>query len=457
MSSIVSQLYRKIGENREYCFNIESSRPLTETEQDHLQLILADGFLADSVTTKPLLTGDRVVEMGPRLNFATAWSSNMVSICKATGIGCVSRVERSRRFLVDDAADLEEFIRDNHDRMTECFYPEALSTFETGIKPEAVYDVDMIAKGPDALLEIPGISMDERDRNFYYEYFVKKHDRNPTIVEIMDLNNANSEHSRHGFFRGKQVIDGELQDATLFELVIETLNKNPKGSLVAFKDNSSVVEGHDIHTIIPSEPGQPSPLRETDARYHMLLTAETHNFPTGVAPFPGAETGTGGRIRDVQGTGKGGFVIAGTTGYCVANLHIPGYTLPWENSYQCPDSLASALEIEIEASNGASDYGNKFGEPMIQGFTRSFDLRLDNGERWGFLKPIMFTGGIGQIDDRHTDKDKELKGMKIVQVGGPAYRVGFGGGAASSMLQGETSLNLILMRCSEATRRWSRR
>ncbi|HIP40612.1 MAG TPA: phosphoribosylformylglycinamidine synthase [Desulfocapsa sulfexigens] len=437
MSSTISQFYRRISENLEHCFNIESSRPLSDTEQSRLKLILADGFLADTVTEEPALAGERVVEMGPRLNFATAWSSNMVSICQATGLDCVSRVERSRRYLVEEGQDIEEFIINNHDRMTECHYPEILNTFETGIEPEAVYDVDMKAKGPDALLEIPGISMDERDRNFYYEYFVKKHDRNPTIVEIMDLNNANSEHSRHGFFRGRQIIDGEEQKETLFELVIETLKENPKGSLVAFKDNSSVVQGHDIHTIMPKDPGMPGPLVESDARYHMLLTAETHNFPTGVAPFPGAETGSGGRIRDVQGTGKGGFVIAGTTGYCVANLHIPGYTLPWENSYQCPDNLASALEIEIEASNGASDYGNKFGEPMIQGFTRSFDLRLDGGERWGFLKPIMFTGGIGQIDDRHTEKDKELKGMKIVQVGGPAYRVGFGGGAASSMLQGE--------------------
>ncbi len=442
MSVAVSQLYRQIHENQEYCFNIESTRPLTGEERKRLQLILADGFLSDSVSTQPLLTGERVVEVGPRLNFATAWSSNMVSICRATGLDCVSRVERSRRYLVAEGTDLQEFIRDNHDRMTECPYPEALTSFETGITPEAVYDVDMKAKGPDALLEIPGISMDERDRNFYYEYFVEKHHRNPTIVEIMDLNNANSEHSRHGFFRGKQVIDGEEQDETLFEMVIDTLEKNPKGSLIAFKDNSSVVQGHNITTITPAQPGQLGKLQETTARYHVLLTAETHNFPTGVAPFPGAETGTGGRIRDVQGTGKGGFVVAGTTGYCVAGLHIPGYSLPWENDYQCPDNLASALDIEIEASNGASDYGNKFGEPMIQGFTRSFDLRLDNGERWGFLKPIMFTGGIGQIDDRHTEKDAELQGMKIVQVGGPAYRVGFGGGAASSMLQGENASEL---------------
>ena len=442
MSSIVSQLYRKTSANREYCFNIESAAPLTPEEQDRLRLILADGFMAESVTTAPTLTGERVVEMGPRLNFATAWSSNMVSICHATGLTGVSRVERSRRYLVDEAVELEAFITANHDRMTECPYPEPLSTFETGIKPEEVYDVDMINGGPDALLDIPGISMDERDRNFYHQYFVEKNNRNPTIVEIMDLNNANSEHSRHGFFGGAQVIDGKLQEETLFQMVKETLAVNPKGSLVAFKDNSSVVQGHAIKTITPKQPGKPGPLQATDATYHVLLTAETHNFPTGVAPFPGAETGTGGRIRDVQGTGKGGFVIAGTAGYCVANLHIPGYTLPWENVYQCPDNLASALEIEIEASNGASDYGNKFGEPLIQGFTRSFDLRLSSGERWGFLKPIMFTGGIGQIDDRHTEKDKEVKGMKIVQVGGPAYRVGFGGGAASSMLQGENASEL---------------
>ena len=174
MSSIVSQLYRRTSANQEYCFNIESGKALTEEEQQRLQLILADGFLADSVTTTSALSGERVVEMGPRLNFATAWSSNMVSICHATGLDTVSRVERSHRYLVEDTISLDDFIRDNHDRMTECPYPEALSTFETGIKPEAVYDVDMMAGGPDALLAIPGISMDERDRNFYHQYFVEK-------------------------------------------------------------------------------------------------------------------------------------------------------------------------------------------------------------------------------------------------------------------------------------------
>uniref|UniRef100_UPI004057A5AF phosphoribosylformylglycinamidine synthase n=1 Tax=Candidatus Electronema sp. TaxID=2698783 RepID=UPI004057A5AF len=438
----ITRLHRRLDATRAYCFNIESTRPLTEEELRRLRLLLADGFIAETVSLAPVLTGERVVEVGPRLNFATAWSSNLVSICRATGLDCVTRAERSRVYLVPEGEDMATFIAAHHDRMTECQYTYPLTSFETGIQPEPVYEVDLLAKGPDALLDLPGISMDERDRQFYYDYFVGKHQRNPTIVEIMDLNNANSEHSRHGFFRGRQVVDGVEQDGSLFDVVKATLKANPKGSLVAFGDNSSVVAGHDITTLQPTTPGAPSPLRAVDVRYHPLLTAETHNFPTGVAPFPGAETGTGGRIRDVQGTGKGGFVMAGTVGYCVGNLHIPGYELPWEQHHPCPANLASALTIEIEASNGASDYGNKFGEPLIQGFTRSFDLRVEGGERWAWLKPIMFTGGIGQIDDRHIKKEQAAQGMLIVQVGGPAYRVGFGGGAASSMLQGENAAEL---------------
>ncbi len=442
MGVIITRLYRKIDETRAYCFNIESIRQFTKEELICLRLIFADGFLLDSVREMPVPEGERVVEVGPRLNFATAWSSNMVSICGATGLDLVTRVERSRRYLVPENEDMESFIAANHDRMTECCYPEPLTTFETGLVPEPVYEVDLQSKGSRGLTELPGISMDERDRNLYYDYFVRQQGRNPTIVEIMDLNNANSEHSRHGFFKGKQIIDGEEMASTLFGLVTDTLTANPSGSVVAFKDNSSAIEGCAIETIVPREPGKPSSFVVESVVYHPLLTAETHNFPTGVAPFPGAETGTGGRIRDVQGTGKGGFVIAGTAGYCVGNLNIPGYELPWERDYPSPDNLASPLSIEIEASNGASDYGNKFGEPLIQGFTRSFDMRLENGERWGFLKPIMFTAGVGQIDAVHTKKSVAEKGMVIVQVGGPAYRVGFGGGAASSMLQGENESSL---------------
>ena len=195
---------------------------------------------------------------------------------------------------------------------------------------------------------------------------------------------------------------------------------------------------------MPARPGEPSPFVAADLDYDILFTAETHNFPSGVAPFPGAETGTGGRIRDTHATGRGSLVVAGTAAYCVGNLRIPGYPLPWEDpDFAYPSNLASPLRIEIEASNGASDYGNKFGEPVIQGYTRSFGLRLPNGERREWLKPIMFSGGIGQIDaGASPGRAGPSAGMLVVKLGGPAYRIGMGGGAASSMVQGENVAEL---------------
>ena len=213
--------------------------------------------------------------------------------------------------------------------------------------------------------------------------------------------------------------------------------------MIAFRDNSSAIRGYPIRTIVPARPGEPSPFVASDLDYHVIFTAETHNFPSGVAPFPGAETGTGGRIRDVHATGRGSLVVAGTAAYCVGNLRIPGYELPWESpEFAYPPNLAPPLQIEIEASNGASDYGNKFGEPVIQGYTRSFGLRLPDGERREWIKPIMFTGGVGQIDARHVEKGRPEKGMWVVKIGGPAYRIGMGGGAASSMVQGENVAEL---------------
>ena len=209
--------------------------------------------------------------------------------------------------------------------------------------------------------------------------------------------------------------------------------------MIAFHDNSSAIRGYEVRLVAPSTPGEPSPVVERVRTYHPLLTAETHNFPTGVAPFPGATTGTGGRLRDVMATGRGANCIAGTAAYCVGNLNIPGHDLPWEDKtrskFKYPPNLASPLEICIQASNGASDYGNKFGEPVVAGFTRSFGLRDSDGNRREWIKPIMFTAGIGQLDDKHLVKEEPKKGMLIVKIGGPCYRIGMGGGAASSRMQ----------------------
>ena len=433
---------------KESCFNVESSKPLTKKELATLRQLLADGFVSGTVSEKTGLDAKagKVVEMGPRLNFATAFSTNAVNICHACGLKKVLRVEQSRRYLLPKKANDAEFIQKNHDRMTECFYPKTLNSFKTGQKPKPVFIVPMIEKGIEALKKINkemGLGMDNWDENFYYNLFVNDIKRNPTNVECFQLGQANSEHSRHWFFKGILVIDDEKKKENLLEIVRSTLEANLNNSIIAFEDNSSGIRGYEITTIIPRQPGKSSAFQEARKKYHPIFTAETHNFPSGVAPFPGAETGGGGRIRDVQATGRGALVVAGTAGYCVGNLNIPGYKLPWEDkSLAYPSNLASPLKIEIDASNGASDYGNKFGEPLIQGFTRSFSTSLPNGERQEWIKPIMFSGGVGQIDETHVKKKEARPGMLVIQIGGPAYRIGMGGGSASSMIQGQNIAEL---------------
>lgn len=445
----------------EYCFNIEISEPLTDEEFLKLKWLLSETFEPDNFSDKSFLNNNStnslaIIEVGPRMNFTTAWSTNAVSICHSCGLNKIKRIERSRRYkLIGDDNHSEDILKTPlietflgliHDRMTECQYLEPLLSFETGLIPEKVYTVPLIEEGKDALRKINtemGLGLDEWDIDYYYQLFVKHIRRNPTNVECFDLGQSNSEHSRHWFFKGKLIIDGQQMPYTLMEIIKEPLKKNPSNSVIAFKDNSSAIEGYNVLAIIPSRPGKPSYFKKIETKYLPIFTAETHNFPTGVAPFPGAETGTGGRIRDVHATGRGSLVIAGTAAYCVGNLLIPEYNMPWEEpSFIYPSNLASPLQIEIEASNGASDYGNKFGEPIIQGFTRSFGLRMPDGERREWIKPIMFTGGVGQIDERHCEKGKPEKGMFVVKIGGPAYRIGIGGGAASSMIQGENIAEL---------------
>ena len=468
----------------EYCFNIETTGPLTTKEFEILHWLLTETFEPENFSEKSFFTHPSsliprpcILEVGPRMNFTTAWSTNAVAVCHACGLNKITRIERSRRYKfvfgkqtnppsppfnkggrggIINSSLITEHGSLFYDRMTECPYPEPLNTFETGIKlgidpetsgrPEPVSEIPLREKGISALEKVNremGLGMDDWDLKYYYNLFVKDIGRNPTDVECFDLSQSNSEHSRHWFFKGRLIIDGKEAPSNLIDIIKQSLKANPNNSVIAFNDNSSAIKGYDIVTIIPEYPWKPSRLRKTSLNYHFIFTAETHNFPSGVAPFPGAETGTGGRIRDVEATGRGGLVIAGTAAYCVGNLLIPGYELPWEDkSLKYPDNLASPLEIEIQASNGASDYGNKFGEPLIQGFTRSFGMRLPNSERSEWIKPIMFTGGIGQIDSKHIKKGAPEKGILVVKIGGPAYRIGIGGGAASSMIQGENIAEL---------------
>lgn len=322
----MERFFRKIDLVKELCFNVDTTEPLDVDERRVLQQILAEGFVPETVSKKSLLGASsakaNIMEFGPR--FITAVSTNLVAICHACGLDKVTRIELSRRHTLPVGADKAEFAAANHDKMTEQEWLSPVQGFGAIRSIEDVYDIPLKEEGPDALLNVHGLAMDAWDRQFYYNYFVLHEDRNPTNVEILDLNNANSEHCRHRYFRGEQIIDGMTMPETLMDIIMSTLQANSYGSVIAFRDNSSAIEGYSCWTLIPQYPGMPSELVKRRIRYNFVFTAETHNFPTGIAPFQGAATGSGGRLRDILATGRGALVMFGTAGYCVGNLLIDG-------------------------------------------------------------------------------------------------------------------------------------
>ena len=449
VEAVVSIAERVVGHpveepGTEWCFYVEAEGSLGAHELAVLDYALSETFEPRQFGPESFLEGrfSTIIEFGPRLNFETAWSSNAVEICHRSGARSVRRLERSVRLGFAEplsVEEIDEILAPLHDRMTEMRYPEPLTSFETGVSPEPVRRIPLLAQGIAALAEFDrayGCSWDSSDLELIAGIF-RRLKRDPTDVELFQIAQANSEHSRHWVFKGELWVDGErVPEKNLMEIVKQPLAASGPNSVIAFRDDSSAIRGAQVRLFAASEPLGPSPLVRMPALLHPTLTAETHNFPSGVAPYPGAATGGGGRIRDNQAVGRGGLVCASGAAYCVGNLHLPGYTLPWEeDGYSHPPDLASPAEILIEASNGASDYGNCFGEPLIYGFTRTYGLRLPDGYR-SWFKPIMYSVGAGQIRDEHTVKGGPEKGMLVVQVGGPAYRIGMGGGAASSMEQG---------------------
>ncbi|XP_043267465.1 phosphoribosylformylglycinamidine synthase [Venturia canescens] len=448
------------GLDTELCYYVECKEDLTKKEMDMVQWVLTspleprhlENFSVLETIGKNCEESFFIVEVGPRLNFSTAFSSNAVSIFKSVGVDKITRVEAGMRYLVKHRGTMsketeESIVSVLHDRMTECRYSKPIESFDHGFRPEKWFEVDILKNGRKALEDVNeklGLAFDNWDLDFYTELFGSKLKRNPTSVECFDLAQSNSEHSRHWFFRGSMIIDGEKKEKTLFDLIIDTQSSSNQNNVIKFKDNSSAIEGFETTVLRPHQSHSASPLRLEKLKKHLIFTAETHNFPTGVAPFSGATTGTGGRIRDIQGVGRGGYYTAGTAGYSVGNLHIPGYDLPWEEkNVLYPDNMASPLDILIEASNGASDYGNKFGEPVISGFARSFGMKCSNGDRREWIKPIMFSGGLGTVDSTMTEKILPEKGMEVIKIGGPVYRIGVGGGSASSVeVQGDNKTEL---------------
>lgn len=415
----------------EICYYIESIN--SEGINDSIIAILVE-MLSDSYKNPylidqsffdidPQYKSAIVIEYGSRANFQSAWCTNVLNILTKCNI-MIKSIEYTNRII---STDFIEYIG-KIDEMVQEFYtmgrPISVESNKVNTIIDTVIDID----------EYNDI-FDQYELKLYKSLY-KKLNRDPTVIELSDLAQSNSEHSRHWVFNGKLILNGEELSETLFSMVKSTL-KEESNSLLAFCDNASAIKGFTIAMLVRMDDTNNLILQYR--HLHPTLTAETHNFPTAVAPFEGAATGVGGRIRDTHAIGKGGFVVAGLAGYCVGNLHLSDIDYDWErtdNIYLFND----AKTILIEASNGASDYGNKIGEPIIGGFTRSFGMIINNKQiEW--VKPIMFTAGIGQIDNNALYKDIPDDGDIIIRLGGPAYPIGINGGSLSSMTQSNSELD----------------
>ena len=437
-------MYRKVSETLELGHYIETTGALSDLDLARIWWLIRETYDPEQTTRKPQFRQNHVVEIGPRLSIETPFSSSAVAICESVGIPQIVRLEQTRRIVRNESA-VEMILKEHLDRMTEAYYPKGIEKFDLGIVPQEVRVIEVFGKGK-AILEEEnkslGLGMDASDIDYYFHLFSNVLGRNPTDVELFQLGNANSEHSRHWFFvRGRMVIDDVPMPNTLFEIVrrpLEHLGQN-NSSIIAFRDNGGVLEGSNTMMLIPAEPGKPSRMVLVRKLVHHTASAETHNHPSYIEPFNGGGTGFGGWLRDIHAIGKGSYVGTASAGYAVGNLLLPGYKIPGEVTGIGKNSkYASSAQILVRSSDGVSSYGNQAGVPLTHGFCRTFEQVVD-GEWLAWRKPIVYVGGTGHIFDEHTEKEAPQIGMIIVRTGGPAYPVGVGGGSASSMTQGENS------------------
>ncbi len=445
-------LYYRTGPKTEQHFNVQTSRPLTGDEMARLFWLIKQPESSYRPELKASLNGN-VVEIGPLMHFETTFSTKAVQICHEAGLKSISRVEAFTRHLLSSGKQHKLFVASHCDRMTEGVYDakKPLKTFETGILPTPTQIVALIEGGIVALKTVDekmGLGFNLSKLNFIYDYFVNVEKRNPTDVELFMAAQALSEHCRHGFFGAKLYIkdldEKELLMAeTLFELVKAAHAANPGNSKKAFRDNACSIQGYEVSVLEPEFPFKTSRFVERRHLIHINNTAETHNYPTGISAHAGALTGEIGKQRDELGEGKGSLPLFSCGGYGVAGLHIPGYKIPGELNLPLSARLETPLNILTKGSNGVVDGANKYGQPLAGGCCRSVDLLLPDGERRAYLKPILYAGGVGTIRDANLEKAEPEVGMKIVMIGGPARRVGKGGGGRSSVLS-TTEAELLL-------------
>ena len=356
--------------------------------------------------------------IGPRAAMITPWSTNAVEITQNMGIEDIIRIEEFQK-VTSGFSDFDPMLFQKYTELNQ-------EIFTINIQPEAILEIDDIA----AYNKQEGLAL-SNEEVAYLENLSEKLNRKLTDSEVFGFSQVNSEHCRHKIFNGTFVIDGIEQDMSLFKMIKKTSELNPNDIVSAYKDNVAFIKGPKVTQFAPKTGDKADFYQEKEFNSVISIKAETHNFPTTVEPFNGAATGSGGEIRDRLAGGQGSLPLAGTAVYMTAYSRL-NENRPWENGmderrwlYQTP------MDILIKASNGASDFGNKFGQPLITGSVLTFEHE-ENNRKLGFDKVIMLAGGIGYGKEEQAKKHKPKKGDKIVVLGGENYRIGMGGAAVSS-------------------------
>ncbi|HRP89647.1 MAG TPA: phosphoribosylformylglycinamidine synthase [Edaphocola sp.] len=403
------------GQNKIYA--VQSTTNLSAEDIQKLNWLFGNAQKLDLET----LNGDYI---GPRTSMVTPWSTNAVEITQNMGIKGLIRIEEFNKLTADNT-DFDPMIDQKFNVLSQ-------NMFDINIQPESIKEISNI----NAYNKEEGLALNEEEVE-YLENLSKKIERKLTDSEVFAFSQANSEHCRHKIFNGTFIIDGEEKPVSLFKLIRKTSETHPNGIVSAYKDNVAFVKGPKLVQFAPKSFDKADYYQEKEFDSVLSLKAETHNFPTTVEPFSGAGTGSGGEIRDRLAGGQGAIPLSGTAIYMTAYSRLM-QDRPWENGmeerkwlYQTP------INVLIKASNGASDFGNKFGQPLITGSVLTFEHDekndgIENSRKLGFDKVIMLAGGIGYSKMDQALKKTPEKGDKIVILGGENYRIGMGGAAVSS-------------------------
>ena len=428
----------------EYWYFADCAEGLDAADAEKLEALLA-GQVASVL---PQSSGSlHLFLVTPRIGTISPWASKATEIAKNCGFAQIRRIERGMAVWLSGSlseAQKQQWAALLHDRMTESVLPDFQAAAKLFAHPEArTFDTVDVLSGGRAALEkanaVLGLALSPDEIDYLLDNY-RALKRNPSDVELMMFAQANSEHCRHKIFNADFILNGEKQPKSLFRMIRDTHEAAPAGTVVAYKDNASVIEGAKIARFYPdAAANQGYRFHEEDT--HILMKVETHNHPTAIAPFAGAATGAGGEIRDEGATGRGARPKAGLTGYTVSNLNIPDLKQPWEGGYGKPAHIASPLDIMIEAPIGGAAFNNEFGRPNLLGYFRTFEAEFD-GQMRGYHKPIMIAGGLGNIQAEQTHKHEIPEGALLVQLGGPGMLIGLGGGAASSMDTGANDASL---------------